>query len=352
MAARPWYRRQPRVVVVLDHLRVAGVGAEAGSAGARSPVEPSICREYATGITGFVTAGGPSADLHLLHLRDTASGHDGCLRRAVSVVPISISADRAAVSGAMAKAVRTRRPTASEAQSRLFVTNLFASLALHLVALTAVWCIPAPTRPTIVSVRIAAVSESSAAAAAADFEVVDLAAPTEVVEVEPPPAGEVVASEPPAEVEPPEAAVVPLDLRPAEWTRAAADPWVAADALWRVRRAASAESPPVAPQPVAALPTVPSVPLAKVLSPLPGCNPAPEYPALARRRGIEGVVEIRVRVDAAGFVIERSIVVSSGSRLLDAAALQAVAKWRFEHGPGEAQVPFRFDLMQSSPATR
>ena len=194
--------------------------------------------------------------------------------------------------------------------------------------------------------RIAAVSESSAAAAATEVEIAEPIAPSETVVVEPAPSTDVFESvEPAAEPEPVDAEPAPLSPRSAEWTRPTDSAWTAAAAERVLHRHPPAELPtPVAAPPAAALPAVASVPQAKVLSPLPGCNPAPEYPSLARRRGIEGVVEIRVCVDAGGSVIECAVAVSSGSRLLDAAAMKAVARWRFEHGPGEAQIPFRFDL--------
>jgi len=58
-------------------------------------------------------------------------------------------------------------------------------------------------------------------------------------------------------------------------------------------------------------------------------NPAPAYPKLARRRGWEGVVLLRVDVSAEGsgrtVLIERS----SGYDVLDDAALGTVSDWRF-----------------------
>lgn len=58
--------------------------------------------------------------------------------------------------------------------------------------------------------------------------------------------------------------------------------------------------------------------------------PAPPYPAMALRRGIEGEVLLRVLVDPLGNPIEVSIERSSGSRLLDDGALKFVkARWHF-----------------------
>ncbi|TWH75947.1 protein TonB [Azomonas agilis] len=58
-------------------------------------------------------------------------------------------------------------------------------------------------------------------------------------------------------------------------------------------------------------------------------NPAPEYPALAQRRGWEGRVLLRVRVLPSGKPSEIQIQTSSGRDLLDQAAIQAVQRWSF-----------------------
>lgn len=78
---------------------------------------------------------------------------------------------------------------------------------------------------------------------------------------------------------------------------------------------------------------------------------APQYPELARKRGQEGEVKVRCQVDSTGRVAGVSIAMSSGSRLLDEAALKAVAKWKFEPGKkdgvnvaGSVIVPVRFEL--------
>lgn len=58
-------------------------------------------------------------------------------------------------------------------------------------------------------------------------------------------------------------------------------------------------------------------------------NPAPRYPFLARRRGQEGRVVLRVRVNPNGQAEAVSIQESSGYHLLDEAALETVRQWRF-----------------------
>jgi protein TonB len=80
-------------------------------------------------------------------------------------------------------------------------------------------------------------------------------------------------------------------------------------------------------------------------------NPPPDYPEAARRRGYEGRVILRVRVKEDGRVADLEVVRSSGHRVLDRAALQAVAGWRFVPGRRadrqvemEVQVPVEFRL--------
>jgi protein TonB len=57
---------------------------------------------------------------------------------------------------------------------------------------------------------------------------------------------------------------------------------------------------------------------------------APVYPALARERGVEGRVVVRLLVGADGVPAEVRVAQSSGFESLDAAALVAVRQWRFE----------------------
>lgn len=80
-------------------------------------------------------------------------------------------------------------------------------------------------------------------------------------------------------------------------------------------------------------------------------NPPPRYPYLARRRGQEGRVLLRVRVSSAGNAAAVSIRRSSGYRLLDDAAVEAVREWRFVPASrggspvaGAVDVPVSFKL--------
>jgi periplasmic protein TonB len=85
--------------------------------------------------------------------------------------------------------------------------------------------------------------------------------------------------------------------------------------------------------------------------PLYHLNPAPDYPAVARRRGYEGTVLLDVLVDREGRAAEVKVAQSSGYALLDRSALTNVRRWRFEPArrlgrPVEmwVQVPVRFAL--------
>ncbi len=58
-------------------------------------------------------------------------------------------------------------------------------------------------------------------------------------------------------------------------------------------------------------------------------NPAPYYPNIAKRRGIQGKVLLSVVVKADGTPLSVDISRSSGFSTLDIAALDAVKQWRF-----------------------
>lgn len=58
-------------------------------------------------------------------------------------------------------------------------------------------------------------------------------------------------------------------------------------------------------------------------------NPAPVYPRASRRRGEQGRVLLQVRVDARGLPEQVEIHAGSGYVRLDAAAREAVQRWRF-----------------------
>jgi len=64
-------------------------------------------------------------------------------------------------------------------------------------------------------------------------------------------------------------------------------------------------------------------------SPLLGDNRPPLYPFVAWRRGIEGQVTVILEIDTTGEVEAAHVEQSSGSSLLDDAALSKLSSWRF-----------------------
>lgn len=85
--------------------------------------------------------------------------------------------------------------------------------------------------------------------------------------------------------------------------------------------------------------------------PIPGQNPAPEYPASAMRKNQTGHVLLRVLVDAGGKPKDVDVVEKSGTRALDRAAVDAVKQWRFTPAQKDGQpvaasvdIPFDFAL--------
>jgi len=66
--------------------------------------------------------------------------------------------------------------------------------------------------------------------------------------------------------------------------------------------------------------------------PQPRAEISPKYPMQARRRGIEGVVVIRVTVSPSGSPVETSIVSPSAHAQLNEAAMSAVRATRFQPG--------------------
>jgi protein TonB len=80
-------------------------------------------------------------------------------------------------------------------------------------------------------------------------------------------------------------------------------------------------------------------------------NPAPEYPQMARRRGEQGRVLIKVLVTSQGDASNVTLEKSSGSNHLDEAAIKAVKNWKFvparsnnEAVSGYVTVPINFSL--------
>jgi len=70
---------------------------------------------------------------------------------------------------------------------------------------------------------------------------------------------------------------------------------------------------------------------------------SPQYPELARKMGLAGVVKIEVVVSPAGDVKDARV--AGGHPVLASAALDAVRKWKFEPAGSESSgtVSVRFD---------
>jgi TonB family protein len=83
-------------------------------------------------------------------------------------------------------------------------------------------------------------------------------------------------------------------------------------------------------------------------------NPKPHYPYVARRRGYEGVVVLKVLVMENGRVGEIRIEESSGFEILDEAAIKSVRKWVFSPAKRNGipvsswvKIPIRFELNEA-----
>lgn len=115
--------------------------------------------------------------------------------------------------------------------------------------------------------------------------------------------------------------------------------------------APSTAPPAAAPAPVAAAPVVPSGPPVFTNARFRRTPTPPDYPMVARERGITGTALIRALVGTDGETKEVRLHRSSGNEALDGAALAAVRRWSFEPSTREGQrieswieVPIRFQL--------
>jgi len=72
---------------------------------------------------------------------------------------------------------------------------------------------------------------------------------------------------------------------------------------------------------------------------------SPIYPDIARRLHTEGTVNIIATVDAGGNVVDAKA--AGGNALLRPAAEDAVRKWKFDGGSGEAKVSVNIDFVLS-----
>lgn len=79
-------------------------------------------------------------------------------------------------------------------------------------------------------------------------------------------------------------------------------------------------------------------------------GPDPDYPKQARRTGMEGAVVLMAHIDRSGDVCAMVPVKSSGSRMLDDAAMEQLRLWRFRPGlkdgqPVESTYTFTFQFV-------
>jgi len=80
-------------------------------------------------------------------------------------------------------------------------------------------------------------------------------------------------------------------------------------------------------------------------------NEKPVYPSAARRRGMQGIVLLSIKVNEKGFVEYVNIEKTSGFRMLDQSAVRSVSKWQFVPAKKEnefvssvVELPIRFHL--------
>jgi periplasmic protein TonB len=86
---------------------------------------------------------------------------------------------------------------------------------------------------------------------------------------------------------------------------------------------------------------------ARAAEPRPLHAPAPHYPIEALRAHRQGLVRLRVQLDAQGRVSGTAVQQSSGDPQLDRAAQAAVRDWKFTMPPGarrQTTVPIRFHI--------
>jgi protein TonB len=244
---------------------------------------------------------------------------------------------------------RHRRPPLRPAAGRGLVLSLGVHVGLLAVLGASRPNAPAPGRPPIAFAVEASLLQDAAPPARPETSppppAIEVEPVTEPI-VEPPLPDEPDANEDPATLSPPDTVLV--EATP---PRRLAD--CASSARAPIRRPppappAEPTEPPTAvaapPAPASAAPAAarPEVPV-----PIPGQNPAPDYPDSARRRRIEGTVLVRIDVDANGSAGDCAVAQGSGCLALDHAALAAARRWRFDRGPGHVEVPFVFQLLRS-----
>ena len=99
------------------------------------------------------------------------------------------------------------------------------------------------------------------------------------------------------------------------------------------------------------IPLKKSIEILKITDPEFKSNPLPKYPEKARKRGYEGLVELKVLISIDGQISQIKIHKSAGYAILDRQAMRTVKKWKFipRKNNGQAtetwvMIPIRFKL--------
>jgi TonB family protein len=71
----------------------------------------------------------------------------------------------------------------------------------------------------------------------------------------------------------------------------------------------------------------------------------PEYPELARKMNIQGLVRVLLTVGADGSVIK--VKELGGNPVLVSAMIQAVRKWKYESADHDSEIEVRFEFVQN-----
>jgi periplasmic protein TonB len=87
-------------------------------------------------------------------------------------------------------------------------------------------------------------------------------------------------------------------------------------------------------------------PVVAFADPVPVSREAPNYPKGAEARGIEGSVTLKFNVDAGGNVVAPQVVDATPPGVFDAAAIEALTKWKYAPGSAasDVQVKLSFKL--------
>ncbi|WP_198972936.1 energy transducer TonB [Xylophilus sp. ASV27] len=190
---------------------------------------------------------------------------------------------------------------------------------------------------------------------------IDIVVPAEIIsEIITPPEPQIPPAPPPPAPKPaptPAPQVKKAPPPPAPRPVAIADPTPSPNAPTGVTTPQPPAPPIEAPAPAPSPPPAPPAPPAPPQIVLPSSdadylqNPKPAYPAISKRLGEQGKVEIRVLINAQGQPERAEISKSSGYERLDKQAYETVLKWRFtpgkRNGVAEAmwfKVPINFVL--------